>query len=78
MKGKSLRKVSKENVSVSEVNGREYSGLKKLEVFDSYISWKKDLVESNFYLNLECWAVIVILYNFSSDFPPTLLARQLI
>lgn len=38
MKGKSLRKVSKENVSVSEVNGREYSGLKKLEVFDSYIS----------------------------------------
>lgn len=35
MKGKSLRKVSKGNVSVSEVNGREYSGLKKLEVFDS-------------------------------------------
>lgn len=35
MKGKNLRKVSKKNVSVSEVNGREYSGLKKLEVFDS-------------------------------------------
>lgn len=35
MKGKSLRKVSKGNVNVSEVNGRQYSGLKKLEVFDS-------------------------------------------